>query len=175
MAAISWKRGKTQRITWNSTSIDNTIDIEFSSNNGNSWSDVATASADLEYYDFKVPNQISESCLIRISGGGTSDTSSKAFSVIENEGDVYRIVVLGSSTAEGVGPENIDDAWVNLYREYLTQQDSRFEVINLAKGGYTTYDILPTGTTIKAGVNRTVDTGAQCDQGTFFKTLAVSL
>jgi len=150
--------GKTQRITWNSTSINTTIDIEFSSNNGASWSNVATAPADLEYYDFKVPNKISKSCLIRISGGGVSDTSGSAFSVIENEGEVYRIVVLGSSTAEGIGPENINDAWVNLYRDYLTQQDSRFEVINLGKGGFSTYDILPTGTQIKAGVGRTIDT-----------------
>ncbi len=149
--------GKTQRIKWNSTSIDNTIDIEFSSNNGASWSDVATIAADLEYYDFKVPNRISESCLIRISGGGVSDTSGSPFSVIANEGLVYRIVVLGSSTAEGTGPENIDDSWVNLYREYLTQKDSRFEVINFGKSGYSTYDILPTGTPIKAGVGRTID------------------
>lgn len=150
--------GKTQRITWNSTSINTAVAIEFSSNNGASWSDVATTSADLGYHDFKVPNKISESCLIRISGGGVSDTSASPFSVIEDEGEVYRIVVLGSSTAEGTGPENIADAWVNLYRDYLTQQDSRFEVINLGKGGYSTYDILPTGTPIKDGVGRTIDT-----------------
>ncbi|HEA29374.1 MAG TPA: T9SS type A sorting domain-containing protein [Leeuwenhoekiella sp.] len=150
--------GKTQRITWESTSINNTIDVEFSSNNGISWSDIATVSADLEYYDFTVPNQISDSCLIRISGEGISDTSSNTFSVIANEGEVYRIVVLGSSTAEGVGPQDPNDSWVNLYRDFLTQQDSRFEIINLAKGGYTTYDILPTGTPIKDGVDRTVDT-----------------
>lgn len=149
--------GKTQRITWNSTAINNTIKIEFSSNNGTSWSNVATTAADLGYYDFKVPNKISESCLIRISGGGVSDTSSNTFSVIEDEGRVYRIVVLGSSTAEGTGPDNPDDGWVNLYREYLTQKDSRFEVINFGKGGYSTYDILPTGTPIKAGVTRTID------------------
>ncbi|MGB3773732.1 MAG: GDSL-type esterase/lipase family protein, partial [Leeuwenhoekiella sp.] len=80
------------------------------------------------------------------------------FSVIANDGDVYRIVVLGSSTAQGVGPEDPADSWVNRYERYLTQQDSRFEIINLARGGYTTYDILPTGTRIKDGVNRTVDT-----------------
>ncbi len=150
--------GKTQRITWNSSSIDNTIAIEFSSNNGASWNAVATTAANLGYYDFKVPNRISESCLIRISGGGVSDTSGSPFSIIEDENEVYRIVVLGSSTAEGTGPEDIKDSWVNLYRDYLTQQDSRFEIINLGKGGYSTYDILPTGTSIKAGVNRTIDT-----------------
>ncbi|MGB3774214.1 MAG: hypothetical protein WA951_03065, partial [Leeuwenhoekiella sp.] len=81
--------GKTQRITWESTSINTGITVEFSSNNGSTWSNVATVSADLEYYDFTVPDQISDACLIRISGEGNSDTSNSTFSVIANDGDVY--------------------------------------------------------------------------------------
>jgi len=36
--------------------------------------------------------------------------------------------------------------------------DTRYEVLNLALGGYATYNILPTGTPIPTGVNRTIDT-----------------
>ncbi|WP_031426610.1 GDSL-type esterase/lipase family protein [Flavimarina sp. Hel_I_48] len=150
--------GKTQRITWESSEINTTVSIEFSRNNGGTWSTVSTTSADLGYYDLKVPNQISNTCLIRISGGGLSDTSNGTFSIIKDEDVVYRIVVLGSSTAEGVGPDDINDSWVNRYKTYLNQKDTRFEVINLGKGGYSTYDILPTGTPIKDGVSRTIDT-----------------
>ena len=57
-----------------------------------------------------------------------------------------RIVVLGSSTAAGTGPSHPDSAWVARYRRHLQALDPRHEVLNLAKGGYTTYHLLPTGT-----------------------------
>ena len=56
-----------------------------------------------------------------------------------------RIVVLGSSTAEGVGPSDPDSAWVNRYRKYVQTLHADNEVINLAKSGYTTYHLLPDG------------------------------
>ncbi|MDX1545479.1 MAG: glucoamylase family protein [Rhodothermales bacterium] len=56
------------------------------------------------------------------------------------------IVVLGSSTAAGVGPERAENTWVNRYRAYVQAQDPTFDVLNLARGGYTTYRLLPTGT-----------------------------
>lgn len=56
-----------------------------------------------------------------------------------------RVVVLGSSTAAGVGPKQRDSCWVNRYRQYLLAQNPENELINLAVGGYSTYHILPTG------------------------------
>ena len=55
------------------------------------------------------------------------------------------IVVLGSSTAAGAGTWPIDNAWVNLYRCYVQDFNPQNQVINLAKGGYNTYHLLPTG------------------------------
>ena len=152
-----WEVGKTVRIKWESISIAD-IQIEFSSDNGATWATVATAPGSLQYYDYTVPNNISTQCLIRISGEGLSDTSDNTFEIIPNEGDVFRIVVLGSSTAAGTGPSDGNNAWVNRYRTYLVEGDTRYEIINLALGGFATYNILPTGSTIPAGVNRTVDT-----------------
>ncbi len=60
--------------------------------------------------------------------------------------DARLVVVLGSSTAEGVGPQRAENTWVNRYRAYLQQRDPSVEVLNLARGGYTTYHLLPTGT-----------------------------
>ena len=57
----------------------------------------------------------------------------------------YRIVVLGSSTAAGTGASIPDSAWVNQYRSYLQAINSSNEVINLARGGYSTYRLLPNG------------------------------
>lgn len=53
------------------------------------------------------------------------------------------IVVLGSSTAAGTGPSKPQNAWVERYRSYLTQNFPKFELINLAVGGYTTYQMQP--------------------------------
>lgn len=55
------------------------------------------------------------------------------------------IVVLGSSTAEGTGPETPDSAWVPHYRRYLQTKNPAHRVTNLARGGYTTYHIRPSG------------------------------
>jgi len=151
-----WEVGKTVRVKWASISVEDML-VEFSSDNGNNWSTIATAPGSLQYYDMIVPNVISSSCLVRISGEGLEDTSDATFETIPNEGVVYRIVILGSSTAAGTGPSNGNNAWVNRYRTYLTEMDTRYDVVNLALGGYATYNILPTGSPIPAGVNRTID------------------
>jgi|26BtaG_2_1085354.scaffolds.fasta_scaffold03116_3 lysophospholipase L1-like esterase len=152
-----WEVGKTVRVKWSSISITDML-IEFSSDNGTNWSTIATAPASLQYYDMVVPNTISSSCLIRISGEGLTDTSNASFETIPNEGMVYRIVILGSSTAAGVGPSDGNNAWATKYRNYLTEMDTRYDIVNLAVGGYATYNILPTGTPIPSGVSRTIDT-----------------
>jgi lysophospholipase L1-like esterase len=61
------------------------------------------------------------------------------------------IVVLGSSTAAGTGASTPDSSWVGRFRSYVKHEDSTASVINLAVGGYTTYDIMPTGFTPPAG------------------------
>lgn len=53
------------------------------------------------------------------------------------------IVILGSSTAAGTGPKDIANAWVNRYIAYVEDSNHDRKVINLAKGSYTTYHILP--------------------------------
>ncbi len=151
-----WEVGKTVRIKWESVSVDDVL-IEFSSNNGSTWSDLATVPGDQQYYDATVLNEISTNCLIRISGETLTDTSDNPFSIIANDGVVYRIVILGSSTAYGTGPDNPSNAWAARYSTYLIERDTRYEVINLALGGFTTYDILPTGSNIPSGVNEEID------------------
>jgi hypothetical protein len=61
------------------------------------------------------------------------------------------IVVLGSSTAEGIGPSNRNNAWVNRYRVFLQHLDPKHAVTNLARGGYTTYHVMPDDNVPPAG------------------------
>ncbi|WP_029904979.1 SGNH/GDSL hydrolase family protein [Prevotella sp. 10(H)] len=56
-----------------------------------------------------------------------------------------KIVILGSSSAQGAGPRDGNNAWVNRYRNYVQSVDSTINIYNLAKGGYTTYKMMPTG------------------------------
>ncbi len=77
-------------------------------------------------------------------------TGPKEMALQPAEGPV-RIVVLGSSTAEGTGPTDPANAWVNRYRDYVLEARPGSEVVNLAKGGYTTYHILPTGSDLREG------------------------
>lgn len=66
-------------------------------------------------------------------------------------GTPYTIVVLGSSTAAGTGPSPVDSAWVWRYRAYVQSINPANQVINLAQGGYTTYQMMPTGYTPPSG------------------------
>jgi len=72
-------------------------------------------------------------------------------SCVQKLGKPHHIVVLGSSTAEGAGPKSKDSAWVNLFRNYVKEQNGENEVTNLAVGGYTTYHILPDTATAVTG------------------------
>jgi lysophospholipase L1-like esterase len=54
-----------------------------------------------------------------------------------------RIVVLGSSTAAGTGVSRPESAWVNLYAASLRMAGKQVEIVNLAVGGYVTYQVLP--------------------------------
>jgi lysophospholipase L1-like esterase len=64
---------------------------------------------------------------------------------IRIQADSIKIIVLGSSTAQGIGPSNPSNAWVNRYRTYLQGINPANEVLNRAVGGYTTYHIMPVG------------------------------
>jgi acyl-CoA thioesterase-1 len=57
--------------------------------------------------------------------------------------DKKTIVILGSSTAEGIGANPIDSSWVNRMKMQLLNDLNEIRVINLAVAGYTTLKILP--------------------------------
>lgn len=58
---------------------------------------------------------------------------------------VFRVVVLGSSTAEGFAAQPLDSSWVNKFKRYVGTVFQSYEVVNLAVGGFTTFNVMPTG------------------------------
>lgn len=62
-----WPAFTLQRIQWNSTNIDN-IKIESSLDSGRTWTTIISSyPASAEYYDWEVPNKVSDSCFIRVT------------------------------------------------------------------------------------------------------------
>lgn len=55
------------------------------------------------------------------------------------------IVILGSSTAAGVGANPIDSAWADIVQATVNQKGTKANFINLAFGGYTSYNMMPDG------------------------------
>lgn len=151
-----WQIGKTVKINWIST-IEKYHILEYSTDNGISWNLIDTISKFQHSYDWTVPEIPSTQCLVRISADKLSDSSDNIFE-ISSSIDSCLIVVLGSSTAAGTGTSVLDSSWVNRFRTELCQNDTRFSVTNLAKGGYTTYHILPDGNPLADGVGINIDT-----------------
>lgn len=158
-----WEVGKDVTIRWESLNILS-LAIEYSTDNGQTWTVVDTVPGFDQQYTWTVPNDTSSFSLVRVSGEQVTDQSENTFSIVEDNGLDCHIVVLGSSTAAGTGPSSSDSAWVNRYRNYLTNRNTDFMVTNLAQGGFVTYNILPTGTTIPTGINQSVNTARNITQ-----------
>ncbi|PHR73182.1 MAG: hypothetical protein COA67_03170 [Lutibacter sp.] len=147
-----WQVGKSPYITWEGSSLTSNIDLEYSTNNGTSWTNIATVSNLTNSYQWTIPNDVSSQCLVRATSGTVNDISDTVFE-ISSDSSTCNIVILGSSTAEGTGASSIENSWAYKYSYTLFQKNTKLNVINLAAGGYTTYKILPTSssTTIPSG------------------------
>jgi acyl-CoA thioesterase-1 len=65
--------------------------------------------------------------------------------------DAKIVVVLGSSTAFGAGANPIDSSWVNRLSGKFRLDKKNIKVVNLAGGGFTTYQIMPSSFQPPAG------------------------
>jgi lysophospholipase L1-like esterase len=150
-----WQAFKTVEINWEST-VQAAHLLEYSVDNGESWKEIVTIEEIVRTYNWQIPDQTSDQCLIRITADTLSDASNTVFTISQSQ-ESCPIVVIGSSTAEGTGASTPDSSWVGLYRGEVSENDTRFPVINLARGGYTTYHLLPDDSTLGESVNIAVD------------------
>lgn len=140
-------QGTEEEIAWASSGIDN-VTIEYSADNGETWNTIGTASAADGSYTWTVPEIDTDEALVRVSdseNAAISDVSNNVFSIDYPLDGTYRplIVVLGSSTAAGSGASSSDSSWVGRYRHFVQSKDQNAYVVNLAVGGYNSYDIMP--------------------------------
>ena len=144
-----WTVGSFPRISWRSSNIL-VIKIDISFDGGVSWQSISPAAIATggSYSNWKITESAkSDQCLIKITkydDPNVYDISNSYFRIVTDTSS-HTLAVLGSSTAAGTGPSTPDSAWVNRYRNYLFGFNTTIKVVNLAVGGYTTYDIMPTG------------------------------
>jgi len=81
--AEDWQVGSSHDITWTSSGTSDTVHIEYSTNNGSSWSDVIAIIPDTGAYSWTIPDTPSDSCFVRIidTVGSPSDTSDAIFAI----------------------------------------------------------------------------------------------
>ncbi|MBK7107259.1 MAG: T9SS type A sorting domain-containing protein [Ignavibacteriae bacterium] len=149
-----WTVGANPIISWESKNVT-LIKIEISYDNGSTWETIVpyAIAANFSNSSWIIPEISSDECLIKLSKFDNNeifDVSEWPFTITEDS-VITKLVVIGSSTAAGIGPSNTDSAWVNRYRKHLVQKNTNVQVINLAVGGYTTYDLMPDGFTPPIG------------------------
>ncbi|MCF8378941.1 MAG: SGNH/GDSL hydrolase family protein [Bacteroidales bacterium] len=152
----SWITGTTQMIKWTPNLLTEDISVKYTVDNGTSWTSLATVASDSSYISWTIPNEISSECRVAVQSGIYADTSYSTFSIVEPVCS-NTIVVLGSSTAAGTGASPVDSAWVWRYSAALKAINPDYNVVNLGLGGYTTFQIVPTGTTFEPGITETID------------------
>jgi hypothetical protein len=78
-----WAAGSVHDITWTSVGTSGTVRIEYSTNNGSSWTDVIASTPDDGAYSWTIPDAPSNSCLVRVTDtdGSPADQSDAVFTI----------------------------------------------------------------------------------------------
>ncbi|MDH5381311.1 MAG: PA14 domain-containing protein, partial [Cyclobacteriaceae bacterium] len=70
--------------------------------------------------------------------------------------DDFSVVILGSSTAEGVGASTYSASWAGQFESWLGSRSTNSSVTNLAMGGFTTEDVRPDGSSPAPDITRNI-------------------
>ena len=151
-----WQSSKQPEIRWRSQGIDSLI-LAYSLDDGLTWNEIDRVSGFTQSYEWNPPEVDNNTARVMISGGQMEVLSDSFFEISTSDTTECHIVVLGSSTAAGAGPSTQDSAWVWRYQDFIFQNDTRMRATNLAQGGFTTYNILPSGTEIPEGINQSIN------------------
>jgi Leucine-rich repeat (LRR) protein len=97
--------GTLYTITWASSENFNDVKIEFSADNGITWTDLIVSTPNDGSFEWIVPDSPSESCLIRVSdtNGETSDVSDAVFSIVPPSNETVTITFPNGGESWEVG------------------------------------------------------------------------
>ncbi|MBA3986711.1 MAG: S8 family serine peptidase, partial [Flavobacteriales bacterium] len=77
----SFVPGEQEAIHWDATNTSDNFLLEYSTNNGGSWTTITTVNSSLRLFSWTIPGSISGEALIRISSGAFQDVSDTNFSI----------------------------------------------------------------------------------------------
>ncbi len=81
--------GASTNITWTSTGSFTTVNIDYSTNGGTSWTNIATGTANDGVQAWTVPNAPTTQGRVRVSGGTATDMSNANFTISASSGGGY--------------------------------------------------------------------------------------
>jgi exosome complex RNA-binding protein Rrp42 (RNase PH superfamily) len=117
--------GSTYEITWTSTgNIDNVI-IEYSTDNGSSWSDIVISAINDGSYNWTVPETVSDNCLIRVSGGNEDTAPS------DRSDEVFYIIPPFPGTITVTSPNGGENLIANSYHEIFWNSTGIIDYVNI--------------------------------------------
>ena len=78
-----WRAGTRNTVTWVAQDVSEPVRLEFSTNAGQTWHTLADSLSDVDAYEWLVPEEVSDSCLVRVrTVSGTASDESDAFFTI---------------------------------------------------------------------------------------------
>lgn len=92
-----------QAIHWDATNTTEDFLLEYSTNNGGSWSTITTVNSNIRLYSWTPPNEITGEALIRVSSGVYQDESDANFSIANFPGGLIQVTQ--------VCPEDASFSW----------------------------------------------------------------
>ncbi|MGD2086785.1 MAG: Ig-like domain-containing protein [Candidatus Aminicenantes bacterium] len=121
----SWEVGTTQPITWTNSGDINSVMIEYSYDNGNTWNTIVSSLSNSGTYDWQVADTVSEECLVRITAND-GDVDPKPTDVSDSE---FSIVLPSSPTIRVITPNGGEQLVIgSIYEITWFGTDSRAEV-----------------------------------------------
>ncbi len=108
----SWSGGNSRAITWSSSNVSN-VKLEYSTNNGSSWTVIASSvAASTGSYTWAVPNTATTQARVRISdaqNGTPTDTSDGVFTITSSSpGQVIINEILANEVGSDTGTEFVE-------------------------------------------------------------------
>jgi hypothetical protein len=131
----NFRIGVPQDITWDSTGTIDYVHIEYSTNNGGSWTDIKGTTTNDGSYSWTVPNTPSSQCLVRISDaadGDPVDVSNSVFNITQPEPSITLTSPQGGDFWQVGSTHNI--TWTT----YLTVGNVKIEYSSNNKSTWTT-------------------------------------
>jgi hypothetical protein len=77
----SFVPGETESLHWDAVNTTGTFTLEYSTNNGSTWNNIATVGSTVTNYAWTIPNTVTGSAKFRVTNGSNIDVSDGVFSI----------------------------------------------------------------------------------------------